>query len=77
MPDSNVSHRTYLTGNYVNSIALDLTTQQELIDITNSMRPETAAGYDELPMSILILFRYYRWSSYSYYQFIYFLGHCS
>ena len=42
-----------MTGNYVNSIVLDLTTQQELIDITNSLRPGTAAGYDEVPMSIL------------------------
>ena len=42
-----------MTGNYVNSIVLDLTTQQELIDITNSLRPGTAAGCDELPMSIL------------------------
>ena len=49
IPDSNVAHCTYFTRNYVNSIVLELTMQQELID---SLRPGTAAGYDQLPMSI-------------------------
>jgi hypothetical protein len=53
IPESNISHRTYLTGNYINSISLDLTTQQEIIDIINSLRSGTAAGYDKLPMSVL------------------------
>ena len=30
-----------------------MTTQQEIIDIINSLRSGTAAGYDKLPMSVL------------------------
>ena len=41
-----------MIGNCINSISLDLTTQQELIEIINSLRPGTAAGY-ELSMTIL------------------------
>ena len=53
IPNSTVSHRSYLSGNYVNSISLELTTEEEIVEIINSLRSGTAAGYDNIPISAL------------------------
>ena len=51
--NSTVSHRSYLSGNYVNSMSLELTTEEEIVEIINSLRSGTAAGYDNIPISAL------------------------
>ncbi len=53
IPNSTVSHRSYLSGNYVNSMSLELTTEEEIVEIINSLRSGTAAGYDNIPISAL------------------------
>jgi hypothetical protein len=41
------SYKSFLTGNFVDSIFLDLTTEPE-INIVNSLRSGIAAGYDKI-----------------------------
>jgi hypothetical protein len=53
IPNSTVSHRSYLSGNYVNSMSLELTTEEEIVEIINLLRSGTAAGYDNIPISAL------------------------
>ena len=35
IPNSTVSHRSYLPGNYVNSMSLELSTEEEIVEIIN------------------------------------------
>jgi hypothetical protein len=35
IPNSTVSHRSYLPGNYVNSTSLELSTEEEIVEIIN------------------------------------------
>ncbi len=51
IPSSTISYRSYLSGNYTKSISIEFTTQQEIIEIMNSLRSGTAAGHDEVPIS--------------------------
>ena len=44
---------SFLTTNFVNSMFVDSATRQEIIEIANSFRTGTAAGYDNLPMGII------------------------
>ena len=53
IPNSTVSHRSYLSGNYVNSMSLELTTEEEIVEIINLLRSGTAAGCDNVPISAL------------------------
>jgi hypothetical protein len=52
-PNYTVSHHSYLSGNCVNSMSLELTTEEEIVEIINSLRSGTAAGYDNIPISAL------------------------
>ena len=53
IPTSPKSHMSFLTTNFVNSMFVDSATRQEIIEIANSFRTGTAAGYDNLPMGII------------------------
>ena len=50
IPESAVSHCSYLSHNYANSTYFNAATTQEVSEIVNSLRPGTAAGYDKIPM---------------------------
>ena len=47
------AHRSYLTGNFANSIFLDLTNEQEVIELVYDLRMGAAAGYDNVPIAIV------------------------
>ena len=47
IPITSNSYKSFLTGNFVDSIFLDLTTEPE-INIVNSLRSGIAAGYDKI-----------------------------
>ena len=53
IPTSPKSHMSFLTTNFVNSMFVDFATRQKIIEIANSFRTGTAAGYDNLPMGII------------------------
>ena len=53
IPTSPKSHMSFLTTNFVNSMFADSATRQEIIEIANSFRTGTAAGYDNLPTGII------------------------
>ena len=44
IPESAVSHCSYLSHNYANSTYFNAATTQEVSEIVNSLRPGTAAG---------------------------------
>jgi hypothetical protein len=44
------SYKSFLTGNFVDSIFLDLTTEPEIINIVNYLRSGIAAGYDKISL---------------------------
>ena len=48
IPRTSNSYKSFLTGNFVDSIFLDLTTEFEIINIVNSLRSGIAAGYDKI-----------------------------
>jgi hypothetical protein len=47
-PITSNSYKSFLTGNFVDSIFLDLTTEPEIINIVKSLRSGIAAGYDKI-----------------------------
>jgi hypothetical protein len=48
IPITSNSYKSFLTGNFVDSIFLDLTTEPEIINIVNSLHSGIAAGYDKI-----------------------------
>ena len=50
---STTSHMNFLSGNFPQSMFLNLVTEEEIIEIANSFPSGKAAGYDDLPMSII------------------------
>ena len=48
IPPCLTSHRSFLSGAFVNSSYLQPTTEQEIIEISASFRAGTAASYDQL-----------------------------
>ena len=50
IPVSPTLHCSFLSGSFVNLLFLELTTQTEIIEIFNSLRPGTAAGCDKVIM---------------------------
>ena len=47
------SHKQFLSGDYLDSFALFLTTPEEVIKITNELANKTSAGYDNISVSII------------------------
>ena len=47
------SHRSFLTGPFTQSIYLNPTTKEEIIEIAKTFISSKAAGYDQIPMSII------------------------
>ena len=47
------SHRSFLTGSFTQSIYLNPTTKEEIIEIAKTFISGKAAGYDQIPMSII------------------------
>ena len=47
------SHKDFLSGDFSQSMFLDLATQEEIIDTTCKFPAGKAAGYDNIPMSII------------------------
>ena len=50
----NESNRSFLSGPFVNSLYLQPTTEQEIIEICSSFRAETAEGYDQITLNVII-----------------------
>ena len=47
------SHRSFLTGSFTQSISLNSTTKEEIIEIAKTFISGKAAGYDQIPVSII------------------------
>ena len=50
IPAATTSYHCSLTGNFITSVFLQPATQQEILEIVNSLRLGTAAGWDMIPM---------------------------
>ena len=50
---SSASHRSFLNGSFTQSIFLNPTTQDEIAEISKTFLPGKAAGYDQIPMTII------------------------
>ena len=50
---SSVSHRSFLSGHFCQSVFFDPVTPNELLEISNAFRPGKAAGHDRIPISII------------------------
>ena len=53
IPHFLTSHRSFVSGAFVNSLYLQPTTEQEIIEIRTSFRAGTAAGYDQITMNVI------------------------
>ena len=53
IPASEKLYRSYLYGNFVNSLFFEKVTEQEINEICSSLRVGTAMGFDNVPMSII------------------------
>ena len=53
IPSSTSSFRSFLYGNFINSIFLEPTTESEISEICTSFRAETAAGFDQVAMDVV------------------------
>ena len=51
IPASTNTHRCYLKGNFVDSVFLEIATQQEIVDLVNDLRSGIAESYDATPLS--------------------------
>ena len=59
IPTSSNSHRSFLKGNFVNSMFLEPATQQEIIELVNDLCPGTASGYMVKVCRSLTYFSYF------------------
>ena len=50
---SDTSHKNFLSGDFFQSMFLDLPTQEETVDIKCKFPMGKSAGYDNIPMSII------------------------
>ena len=50
IPNVSIFHTSFLTGNYPNTMFLEPSSKQEVIDIISSIRNGVASGYDDLPI---------------------------
>ena len=50
---SATSHKDFLSGDFSQSMFLDLATQEEILDTTYKFPAGKSAGYDNIPMSII------------------------
>ena len=50
---SSHSQRSFLTGSFTQSIYLNPTTKEEIVEIAKTFISGKAAGYDQIPMSII------------------------
>ena len=50
---SSTSHKDFLSGDFSQSMFLDLATQEEIVDITCKFLAGKSTGYDNIPMSII------------------------
>ena len=53
IPHFLTSHRSFVSGAFVNSLYLQPNTEQEIIEIRTSFRAGTAAGYDQITMNVI------------------------
>ena len=53
LPVSQKSYRSFLSGNFVNYLFFEEISQQEVINLCNSLRSGTATGFDNVPMSLI------------------------
>ena len=53
IPTGASSFHSYLSGNFINSLFLEPTTEQEVGKIINTLRYCVASGYDNIPMWIV------------------------
>ena len=50
---SSASHHSFLNGSFTQSIFFNLTTQDEIAEIAKTFLPGKAAGYDQIPMTVI------------------------
>ena len=50
---SSASHRSFLNGSFTQSIFFNPTTQDEIAEIAKTFLPSKAAGYDQIPMTVI------------------------
>ena len=53
IPRSPMSHRSFLPGNFANSIFFDTASESEIIEICLNFRSGTAAGYDNVSLDLV------------------------
>ena len=53
IPQVPVPPNSFLSGEFVDSMFFDITTEQEVTEIVNSFRNGVASGYDNLPVSVI------------------------
>ena len=50
---TSVSHRSFLSGNFLESLFLDSVSEQEVIEICKSLKSGTAIGYDNVSVDLV------------------------
>ena len=50
---SSASHRSFRNGSFTQSIFISTTTQDEIAEIPKAFLPGKAAGYDQIPMTVI------------------------
>ena len=50
---TSVSHRSFLSGNFLESLFLDSVSEQEVIEICKSLKSGTAVGYDNVSVDLV------------------------
>ena len=50
---SSASHRSFLNGSFTQSMLFNPTTQDEIAEIAKTFLPGKAAGYDQMPMTVI------------------------
>ena len=53
LPISEKSYRSFLSGNFVNSLFFEEISQQEVINLCSSLHSGTATGFDNVPISLI------------------------
>ena len=53
LPVSQKSYRSFLSGNFVNSLFFEEISEQEVINLCTLLRSGTATGFDNIPMSLI------------------------
>lgn len=53
IPQTAVSHRTFLSGNFLESLFLNTVTEKEVMEICKSLKSRSAAGYDNISVDLV------------------------